>query len=70
MQYTQFDNIQLSQLGMGAMRLPQMEPGFAKPIDEPKAMELIDYCMAHGVNYFDTATSTTWDSPRCFWGRR
>ena len=37
------------------MRLPQTEPGFAKPIDEPKAMELIDCCISHGVNYFDTA---------------
>ena len=55
MQYHEFDGIQLSQLGMGAMRLPQTEPGFAKPIDEPKAMELIDCCISHGVNYFDTA---------------
>ena len=37
------------------MRLPQTEPGFAKPIDEPEAGKLIDYCMAHGVNYYDTA---------------
>lgn len=50
MQYHEFDGIQLSQLGMGAMRLPQTEPGFTKPIDEPKAMELIDCCISHGVN--------------------
>ncbi|WP_346697627.1 aldo/keto reductase [Catenibacillus scindens] len=49
------DNIKLSKLGLGAMRLPQTEPGFAGPIDEPKAQEVIDYCMAHGVNYYDTA---------------
>ena len=55
MQYNQFDNIRLSWLGMGAMRLPQTEPGFAKPIDEPRATELIDACISHGVNYFDTA---------------
>ena len=55
MRYHQFGDIRLSQLGLGAMRLPQTEPGFAKPIDEPKAMELIDYCISHGVNYFDTA---------------
>lgn len=53
--YNSFDNIRLSQLGMGAMRLPQTEPGFAKPIDEPMATELIDYCISHGINYFDTA---------------
>ena len=55
MQFNHFDCIRLSQLGMGAMRLPQTEPGFAKPIDEPKAMELIDYCISQGGNYFDTA---------------
>ena len=55
MQYNEFDNIRLSQLGMGAMRLPQTEPGFAKPIDAVRAGELIDYCISHGVNYFDTA---------------
>ena len=38
------DNIKLSKLGLGAMRLPQTEPGFAGPIDEPKAQEVIDYC--------------------------
>ncbi|MFQ7291765.1 MAG: aldo/keto reductase [Monoglobales bacterium] len=56
MRYQTFKNkIQLSKLGLGAMRLPQTEPGFAKPVDEAKAQELIDYCMKHGVNYYDTA---------------
>ena len=36
------DNIKLSKLGLGAMRLPQTEPGFAGPIDEPKAQEVIN----------------------------
>ena len=45
------DHVKLSKLGLGAMRLPQTEPGFAKPIDVPKARELIDYCMAQRVNY-------------------
>src|SRR5699024_10538012 len=49
------DGIRLSPLGMGAMRLPQTEEGFAKPIDEPRAQEIIDFCIQHGVNYFDTA---------------
>ena len=49
------DHVKLSKLGLGAMRLPQTEPGFAGPIDEPKAQEVIDYCMSHGVNYYDTA---------------
>ena len=46
MKYAEFkENIRLSKLGMGAMRLPQTETGLAKPADEPKARELIDYCM-------------------------
>lgn len=54
--YQTFKNeIRLSKLGLGAMRLSQTEPGFAKPVDEAKAQELIDYCMKHGVNYYDTA---------------
>lgn len=56
MKYETYENgIKLSKLGLGAMRLPQTEPGFAKPIDQAKTDELIDYCMAHGVNYYDTA---------------
>ena len=56
MRYERFrDNVKLSKLGLGAMRLPQTEPGFAGPIDESKAREMIDYCMQHGVNYYDTA---------------
>ena len=35
MRYTEFKNgIKLSKLGLGAMRLPQTEPGFGKPVDE------------------------------------
>ena len=37
------------------MRPPQTEPGFAGPVDELKAQEIIDCCMSHGVNYYDTA---------------
>lgn len=56
MQYEEFKNgIKLSKLGLGAMRLPQTEPGLGKPIDLPKAQALIDTCMAQGVNYYDTA---------------
>jgi len=43
-----------SLLGFGCMRLPVIEPG--KPdIDIPFATKMIDYAIAHGVNYFDTA---------------
>ena len=46
MKYEAFkNNVNLSKLGLGGMRLPQAEPGFAGPIDEPKAQEIIDNCM-------------------------
>ena len=48
-------HVKLSKLGFGTMRLPQTAPGFAGPIDEPRARAIIDRCMAQGVNYYDTA---------------
>lgn len=42
----------LSALGLGLMRLPQTQDG---KIDEAKALEMLDYALAKGVNYFDTA---------------
>lgn len=47
--------VNLSMLGMGAMRLPQIEKGFAKPIDMPLAQTMIDILYAKCVNYYDTA---------------
>ncbi len=55
MEYVKFMDISLSRLGMGAMRLPQVGEGFTAPIDTARAEEIIDYCMANGVNYYDTA---------------
>ncbi len=51
--YKPFQDLQLSQLGMGNMRLPTV--GERGPIDEAKAREIIEYAYEHGVNYFDTA---------------
>ncbi|MDR3167302.1 MAG: aldo/keto reductase [Treponema sp.] len=51
--YKAFHNLQLSQLGLGNMRLPTT--GEQGPIDEKKARELIEYAYEQGVNYFDTA---------------
>lgn len=50
--YQTFQDIQLSALGFGTMRLP-LNPD--KSIDEPQTFEMTDYALAHGVNYFDTA---------------
>lgn len=49
--YKQFQNIQLSRLGMGNMRLPV----WGGKIDRQKAQQLLDYAMEQGINYYDTA---------------
>jgi len=49
----------ISLLGYGTMRFPTVEretpEGVRSFIDEEKTEELIDYAMAHGINYFDSA---------------
>ena len=52
--YRAFQDIQLSNLGMGAMRLPVID-GDDSRIDEAKAFRMVDQAMAGGVNYYDTA---------------
>ncbi len=52
--YKKFQDLELSALGMGCMRLPVMD-GEDGRVDEAAAMEMVDYAMAHGVNYYDTA---------------
>jgi predicted aldo/keto reductase-like oxidoreductase len=54
MEYRQFQDLQLSHLGMGNMRLPAV-PGQGEKIDEGKAGELIEAAYEAGINYFDTA---------------
>lgn len=54
MMYKELCGEKLSRLGMGNMRLPTID-GRNGPIDEAKAQEIIDYLMAAGVNYYDTA---------------
>ncbi|HIZ84636.1 MAG TPA: aldo/keto reductase [Firmicutes bacterium] len=52
--YKDFQGEKLSALGMGAMRLP-VRDGNGGDIDRAAAEKIIDYAMAHGVNYYDTA---------------
>ena len=51
-----FQDKRLSRLGFGAMRLPLL-PGHTEPaaVDQAQVDQMIDYALAHGVNYFDTA---------------
>lgn len=52
--YRDFQDIKLSALGMGAMRLPVVD-GDDSRIDEKKAEEMVACAMEQGVNYYDTA---------------
>ena len=54
MLYKKFQDLELSALGMGAMRLPTVE-GKDGEIDEQAAFEMVDIAMASGINYYDTA---------------
>lgn len=51
--YKKFQDMQLSALGMGAMRLP-VGKNYAD-IDEKATQEMVDYAMKNGINYYDTA---------------
>ena len=54
MLYKQFQNLQLSALGFGAMRLPLLPDG-SGTIDQAELDRMVDAAMAAGVNYYDTA---------------
>lgn len=50
--YNDFCGEKISRLGFGLMRLPLKED---KSIDQEQVQAMVDYAMANGVNYFDTA---------------
>ncbi|MCI9026232.1 MAG: oxidoreductase [Dorea sp.] len=54
MVYKQFQDLQLSALGMGAMRLPVIDKNDEK-IDEEATAKMVKYAIEEGINYFDTA---------------
>ncbi len=54
MYYKEIAGVKVSALGLGNMRLPKIG-GQGEKIDRIKAQEIVDYAMAHGINYYDTA---------------
>lgn len=54
MVYKNYQDLKLSALGMGAMRLPVIDGDDAK-VDEKAAAEMVAYAMEKGINYYDTA---------------
>ena len=54
MYYNKFKDLELSGLGFGCMRLPVINGDDSRP-DPEAVQEMVDYAMANGVNYFDTA---------------
>lgn len=52
--YKDFQDLHLSALGMGAMRLPVLDGDDSK-IDREAVRTMVDYAMTHGINYYDTA---------------
>ena len=49
-----FQDLKLSALGMGCMRLPR-NSGDDGDVNVAETQHMVDYAMAHGVNYYDTA---------------
>lgn len=54
MVYKEYQDLKLSALGLGTMRLPVIDGDDAR-IDEGKTAEMVAYAMEQGINYYDTA---------------
>ena len=54
MYYNDFKDLKLSGLGLGCMRLPCIDGDDSRP-DPAAVQEMVDYAMAGGINYYDTA---------------
>lgn len=53
--YKQFQDLKLSNLGLGTMRLPNKGVSGDTPIDEEETAKMVEYAIDKGINYFDTA---------------
>lgn len=50
--YSDFQGLKVSRLGFGTMRLPMNDD---KVVNFEEGCKMVDYAMANGINYFDTA---------------
>ena len=55
MLYKEFQDLKLSNLGLGTMRLPNKGINGDTPIDEEETSKMVEYAIKNGINYFDTA---------------
>ena len=55
MMQSKFQDMSLSLLGFGTMRLPQSGVGMSALVDENAVNEMVRFAHEHGVNYYDTA---------------
>ena len=55
MLYKEFQNLKLSSLGLGTMRLPNKGVNGDTPIAEEETAKMVQYAINKGINYFDTA---------------
>ncbi len=54
MYYNKFQDLEISALGMGTMRLPVID-GDESKVDLATTKEMVKYAIENGINYFDTA---------------
>lgn len=52
--YQNFENLRLSALGMGTMRLPVLNDRYDE-VNREETFQMVDLALEQGVNYFDTA---------------
>ena len=55
MLYKNYQDLKLSNLGLGTMRLPNKGVDSDTPVDEEETAKMVDYALKNGINYFDTA---------------
>lgn len=55
MLYKDFQDLKLSALGLGAMRLPTLHDAPGAAIDQERTAKMVEYAMKNGINYYDTA---------------